>query len=93
MTQVLSMMNGYVETNIAKDASSVLMQTALKSTSGEECTEAMFLSMLNRKPTPNESRTWKRDFKSARGDKAKIKEVYTDLIWTLANSNEFIFVK
>jgi uncharacterized protein (DUF1330 family) len=93
VTQVLSMMNGYVETNIAKDASSVLMQTALKSTSGEECTEAMFLSMLNRKPTPNESRTWKRDFKSARGDKAKIKEVYTDLIWTLANSNEFIFVK
>ena len=93
VTQVLSMMNGYVETNIAKDASSVLMQTALKSTSGKECTESIFLSMLNREPTSAESRIWTRDFKAAGNDKAQIKEVYTDLIWMLANSNEFIFVK
>ena len=39
--------------------------------------------------------TWERDFASAQKqkDKVKVKEVYTDLIWTLANSNEFIFVK
>ena len=33
------------------------------------------------------------DEASKRKDQAKIKEIYTDLIWTLANSNEFIFIK
>lgn len=95
VTQVLAMMNGYVEEKIATDSSSVLMQTALKAKSGKECTESIFLSMLNRKPTRKESRAWEKDFDDAarRKDQAKIKEIYTDLIWTLANSNEFIFIK
>ncbi len=95
VTQVLAMMNGYVEEKIATDSSSVLMQTALKAKSGKECTESIFLSMLNRKPTRKESREWEKDFDDAarRKDQAKIKEIYTDLIWTLANSNEFIFIK
>lgn len=95
VTQVLSMMNGYVEVKIARDASSVLMQTALHATSGKECTELIFLSMLNRRPSRTESRSWDKDFTAAakKKDQAKIKEIYSDLIWTLANSNEFIFVK
>ena len=95
VTQILSMMNGYVEEKIARDSSSVLMQTAIGASSGKECTELIFLSMLNRKPTSSEAREWKKDFDEAvrQKDKTKIKETYTDLIWTLANSNEFIFVK
>lgn len=95
VTQVLSMMNGYVEERIARDSSSILMQTALKARSAKECTESIFLSMLNRKPTSKEAREWEADFKDAvkKNDTAKIKEIYSDLIWTLANSNEFIFVK
>ncbi len=94
VTQVLSMMNGYIEEKISKDAGSVLMQTALKATSAKECTELIFLSMLNREPTSKERRAWERDFKDAvKEGTAKVKEVYADLIWTLANSNEFIFVK
>lgn len=95
VTQVLSMMNGYVEERIARDSSSMLMQTALKAKTAKECTESIFLSMLNRKPTSKEARAWEGDFKEAvkNNDNAKIKEIYSDLIWTLANSNEFIFVK
>ena len=95
VTQVLSMMNGYVEEKIARDPSSVLMQTALAAKSGKECTESIFLSMLNRKPTRKESRLWVSEFDEAarKKDNAKIKEIYSDLIWTLANSNEFIFLK
>jgi hypothetical protein len=95
VTQVLAMMNGYVEQKITKDTSSILMQTALKATSGKECVELIYLSMLNRKPTSKEAREWKKDFDEAvrQKDNAKVKEVYADLIWTLANSNEFIFVK
>lgn len=95
VTQVLSMMNGYVEQRIARDGSSTLMQTALKAKNAKQCTESIFLSMLNRKPTSKEARDWEKDFKKAvsKNDQAKIKEIYSDLIWTLANSNEFIFVK
>ena len=95
VTQVLSMMNGYVEERIARDSSSMLMQTALKAKTAKECTEFIFLSMLNRKPTSKEARVWEVEFKNAanKNDKLKIKETYSDLIWMLANSNEFIFVK
>ena len=95
VTQVLAMMNGYVEEKIARDPNSVLMQTALRAKSGKECTESIFLMMLNRKPVRAESRAWEKDFDDAakRNDQTKIKEIYADLIWTLANSNEFVFVK
>ena len=95
VTQVLSMMNGYVEEKISRDASSVLMQTALAAKSAKECTESVYLSMLNRKPLKSEARAWNKEFDAASKvrDMTKVKEVYADLIWTLANSNEFIFVK
>ncbi len=95
VTQVLAMMNGYVEEKIARDASSVLMQAALDAKSGKECTESVFLAMLSREPNRSESRVWEKDFDDAASqkDQEKIKEIYGDLIWTLANSNEFIFVK
>jgi len=89
------MMNGYVEEKIARDPASVLMQTVLTAKDEKECTDLIFLSMLNRKPTHSEARSWKKDFAEAfqDNDKSKIKEVYADLIWMLANSNEFVFVK
>lgn len=95
VTQVLAMMNGYVEERIARDQSSLLMQYAINSSTAEECIENVFLAMLNREPTSKENRVWERDFLSAykQRDQEKIKEIFTDLIWTLANSNEFIFVK
>jgi len=51
--------------------------------------------MLNRKPTSSEASSWKKDFAEALDDrnKSKLKEVYADLIWMLANSNEFVFIK
>ena len=95
VTQVLSMMNGYVEERIARDQNSLLMQAGLKAKSAEDCTEAVFLSMLNRNPSSKEIRVWKREFDQAFRDKEpqRVKEIFTDLVWTLANSNEFIFVK
>ena len=93
--QVLSMMNGYVEEKITRDPASVLMQTVLTAKDEKECTDLIFLSMLNRKPTSSEARGWKRDFADAirSKEKGRMREVYADLIWTLANSNEFVFVK
>lgn len=95
VTQVLAMMNGYVEERISRDQNSLLMQTGINAKNSSECVDNVFLSMLNRKPKSSERRVWTRDFDQAykKGDQAKIKEIFTDLIWTLANSNEFIFIK
>ncbi|MEL7497008.1 MAG: DUF1549 domain-containing protein [Planctomycetota bacterium] len=95
VTQVLAMMNGYVEQRIARDQSSLLMQEGIKAKSSNDCVDAVFLSMLNRKPKSKERRVWSNEFDQAykKKDQTKIKEIFTDLIWTLANSNEFIFIK
>ena len=49
--------------------------------------DTIFLTMLNRKPTPSEKRLWQTDLGT------DFASEYGDLIWTLANSNEFIFLK
>ena len=98
--QILSMMNGMIEKQIVKDPNTVLMSNLLKSRSGNQTSKGggylsdpstaistLFLTMLNRNPTRLEAKQWKDDFGS------DFKAGYSDLIWTLANSNEFIFIK
>ena len=94
--QVLSMMNGMIEKQIVKDPNTVLMSNLLKMSGASENkqdasqTDAMdtiFLTMLNREPTPSEKRLWQTDLGT------DFASGYGDLIWTLANSNEFIFLK
>lgn len=94
--QILSMMNGMIEKQIVKDPNTVLMSNLLKmqaSQGGRRYTDradpinTIFLTMLNREPTRSERRQWGSDIRS------DFKSAYGDLIWTLANSNEFIFLK
>ena len=87
VTQVLMMMNGFIDSKIGRDQNSVMMQNVLSIEEGPDVVDTIFLTMLNRHPTPRERRDWLSEFSE---DK---KEAYTDLIWTLANSNEFIFVR
>jgi hypothetical protein len=93
--QILSMMNGHIEKSICRDQSSVLMQSAIQCRTSKQCIQTVYLSMLNRKPTGQEISMWRRDFDAAvkKRDQRKILESFSDLIWTLANSNEFIFQK
>lgn len=86
VTQVLSMMNGFIENSIAKDKNTVLMSNVLKA-NRSDVIDVIYLTMLARRPTGKELRTWAPDF-----DKDPV-PAYNDLIWTIANSNEFIFVK
>ena len=87
VTQVLRLMNGYVDKTIGNDPNTVLVRNALETQSDNEAVEAIYLSMLSRRPTSKEMRIWRKDFESNR------RTAFTDLIWTLINSNEFIFVK
>lgn len=93
--QILSMMNGHIEKNICRDQSSVLMQSAIKCRTSKDCIQTVYLSMLNRKPSHQEVSMWRRDFDASvkKRNQKQIMESFADLIWTLANSNEFIFQK
>ena len=93
--QVLSMMNGILEKNVCRDPASVLMQQAVKSGSSKECIETVFLTMLSRKPSRKELQAWRPDFDAAVNQRRQsaMVDTFSDLIWTIANSNEFIFQK
>ena len=93
--QVLSMMNGMIEKSICRDKHSLLMQHALQAEDSQECIETVFLSMLNRDPTRQEVNAWRTDFDNAAKfrNQVKMQDTFADLIWTIANSNEFIFQK
>ena len=92
--QVLSMMNGMLEQNICRDPNSVLMQQAVQAGNSQECIEMVFLTMLSRKPNRKELKAWLPDFNAAVGkQQSAMVDTFSDLIWTIANSNEFIFQK
>lgn len=86
VTQVLSMMNGFIEKSIAQDQNTVLMTNVLEA-EPKQVIDVIYLTMLSRRPTKSELKTWASDFQRAP------MIAYTDLIWMLANSNEFIFVQ
>ena len=94
--QILSMMNGMIEKQIVKDPNTVLMTNLLKMQGSQDgsrdansigAIDTVFLTMLNREPTRSERQQWQSDIGS------DFRSAYGDLIWTLANSNEFIFLK
>ena len=87
VTQVLRLMNGFVDSQIGKDPNSVLTRNVLMADDENEAIEAIYLTMLSRQPTKSEKRIWRKDFAK------DSKTAYTDLVWTLINSNEFIFVR
>ncbi|MCH2180186.1 MAG: DUF1549 and DUF1553 domain-containing protein [Mariniblastus sp.] len=87
VTQALSLMNGYIETRIAKNSTTVLMQNIYEA-APKDRVDAVYLTMLGRKPTKVEEAGWVKDSKNQTAA-----QVISDLIWTLANSNEFIFIK
>ena len=91
VTQVLRLMNGFVDQQIGKDVNSVLTRNALSALNDggnqHDSIEAVYLTMLSRFPTDAEKEMWFVDFQENK------KEAFTDLVWTIVNSNEFIFVR
>ena len=80
-------MNGQIEKRIISNPRTVLMQNMVQANGIQDKINVIFLSMLNRRPTRPELKMWKH---AAAEDGA---EAATDLIWTLANTSEFMFVR
>ncbi|MGE4550972.1 MAG: DUF1553 domain-containing protein, partial [Opitutales bacterium] len=88
VTQVLTLLNGYVEGKLLKNPKTALLQNIAGETKESDKINAAFLSILNRFPTPVEAREAKRSI-SQFGEE----EGLPDLVWTLMNAHEFLFVQ
>lgn len=84
VNQVLTLMNGQIESWILSNPQSSLMY---QTTSASDPLEAVYLGMLSRQPSPEERSIW-----LDLGDRVR-EEAVEDLIWTLANTTEFIFIR
>ncbi len=88
VTQVLTLLNGYVENKLLQNPRTTLMKNILLKTQPTEKIDAAFLSILNRFPTPSEKREANRAIQEFSAE-----ESLPDLVWTLINAHEFIFVQ
>ncbi len=82
--QVLMMMNGKAQ-EMLTSKESLIFRTMKKVTSPEEKVEAVFLSVLSRKPTYSEKEIAKRESGNS--------DAFSNLIWALINTREFMFVQ
>ncbi|MFT5469669.1 MAG: hypothetical protein ACI8UO_004791 [Verrucomicrobiales bacterium] len=86
--QVMMMMNGDLINKQMVDKGKALVVNARAAGSQSKGVEVVFLSIFNRRPTDDEADVAK-NLVSGDGDDAD----YTDLIWALLNSREFMFVQ
>jgi hypothetical protein len=85
-TQVLNLLNGFVETRLLRNKNFEVIKAIESQQSLDDKIKVGFKCILNRNPSAKEISL----FKSSLKDK---KEVYKEIIWTLINTHEFIFIK
>jgi hypothetical protein len=84
--QVLTLLNGFLDQRVLEGASP--LRAALETApNGERRVRIAFLTTLNREPTADEARDWRKQI-AIHGE-----AVVKDLVWVLCNSNEFRFVR
>jgi hypothetical protein len=84
--QVLTLLNGFLDQKVLEGASA-LKRDLETAPNGERRVRIAFLTTLNREPTPDEVREWRRAI-AIDGE-----AVIRDLVWVLCNSNEFRFAR
>ena len=85
-TQVLNLLNGFVETRLLKNKNSEIVKQIKSQKNLEDKIKVAFKSILNREASISELKLFKSSLKQG-------KEVYKEIVWTLVNSHEFIFIK
>jgi len=85
--QILALLNSFLEQRLLMNRDALLMRDLADAGNGKSRLDTAFLAVLGRKPTATERRDWEKDL-SRGGDKA-----VRDLVWTLVNSHEFLFIQ
>ena len=86
VTQVLNLLNGYVEKSLLKNDKVRIVETIKKGKTVDSKIENAFMAILNREPTSSELRNFKDAIRSSNHPEK-------DLVWVLVNSHEFLFVQ
>jgi len=84
--QVLTLLNGFVEQRVAENPRALLSASIAAGRSSEDKLKQAFLGVLGRLPTPAEKALWMPDLKSREAIAVK------DLVATLLNTHEFLFI-
>ena len=85
-TQVLNLINGFVETRLLKNKNSEIIKIISAEKSIDKKISIAFKFILNREPSSSELRTFKEEFRNK-------EDIYKEIVWTLINTHEFIFIK
>jgi hypothetical protein len=85
--QILALLNSFLEQRLLMNRDALLMRDLAAANDSKSRLDTAFLAVLGRKPTASERRDWEKDL-SRGGDKAT-----RDLVWTLVNSHEFLFIQ
>ena len=87
VTQVLNLLNGFVDQNIVRNSKSFVITEIKKMSTMEDKLNTLYLSLYSRYPASREKSMMLNYIKQT-GDTDKS---YTDIIWALINTNEFMF--
>ena len=87
VTQVLNLLNGFVDQNIVRNSRSFILNEIKQMKSTEDKLNTLYLSLYSRYPATREKSMMLNYIKKT-GDTDKS---YTDIIWALINTNEFMF--
>lgn len=85
-TQVLNLINGFVETRLLKNKNSDVIKKITAEKSIDKKINIAFKSILNREPSSSELRIFKEAFRNK-------EDIYKEIVWTLINTHEFIFIR
>ncbi|MEE8105406.1 MAG: DUF1549 domain-containing protein [Planctomycetota bacterium] len=85
--QVLALLNSFLEQRLLTNRNAVLSRSLAKQRGAKNIVREAFTAVLGRAPTSQERAEWTREVGS---DGAKATQ---DLVWTLVNSHEFLFIQ
>ena len=86
MLQVLALLNSFLEQRLLTNRQALLMRSLSEARGGKQTVRTAFWAVLGRAPSDAERRMWQKDV--ARDGKA-----VQDLVWTLVNTHEFLFIQ
>lgn len=85
--QILNLLNGFVEERLLNQRQAVLRREMIRAKQPTQQIKAAYLGILSREPKAEEMDMWLRLMR------ADPREATQDLIWTLLNTHEFLFIR
>ena len=87
--QVMMLLNGSLTNQIMTAGTRAVVQDARAEDSHDDGVDVVYLSILSRRPAPQERDVAEKLVRGGKGGSAD----YSDLIWALLNSHEFMFIQ